>query len=106
MVLVLRHSNKNRSKNYVIIGILFNIIKRYHYAFVLSLRPLADRKIVQIAPGYPVQNSPVKARMYISLNNGTNTSVTLNVAKVQTFLGDFVQNASDALSLQVSGNHY
>ena len=61
---------------------------------------------MQIAPGYPVQNSPVKARMYISLNNGTNTSFALNVAKVQTILGDFVQNVSVALSLQVSGNHF
>lgn len=68
--------------------------------------PPPDPKIVQIAPGFPVQNTPLKVRLYINLDAGVNSSsgmTTLTLSKVETFLDAFVQNASATLGVQVSG---
>ena len=80
------------------------ILKSYILFFFQS--PPPDPKIVQIAPGFPVQNTPLKVRLYINLDAGVNSSsgmTTLTLSKVETFLDAFVQNASATLGVQVSG---
>lgn len=94
-----------RLANNITVITVRKILKSYILFFFQS--PPPDPKIVQIAPGFPVQNSPLKVRLYINLDTGVNSSsvmTTLTLSKVETFLDAFVQNASATLGVQVSGN--
>ncbi|XP_078352256.1 mucin-like protein, partial [Oculina patagonica] len=64
----------------------------------------SDADLINILPGYPIQNSPLRLRFYVRLKAGRDQHVTIDIDVLQEIFAAFARNISDTFGVEFTAD--
>ena len=63
----------------------------------------SDPDLINILPGFPVQNSPLQLRFYVRLKAGRDQHITIDIDVLESIFEAFARNLSDTFGVEFTG---
>ena len=63
----------------------------------------SDPDLINILPGFPIQNSPLQLRFYVQLKAGRDQHVTIDSDVLQSIFQALARNLSDTFGVEFTG---
>ena len=83
---------------------LFSPLREYWQSLFSIIRSLSsDPDLINILPGFPIKNSPLKLKFYVRLKAGRDQHVTIDSDVTVSIFQAFARNLSDAFGVEFTG---